>query len=325
MKPVFPQATRSSELDSFQTDLSRFVREQSRPYSGLMSWLINQKNLRSAWHRISSNRGANTPGADGQTCQRLQSDWHSWIDALRQRLRTNQYQHGDILRFDVPKSPGHSESRELGILNVADRLIHTAIKQLLEPLVEPTFHSTSFGFRPGRSVPLAVQTVIDILPYPIHEGPAFDFALKLDIADCFDSLDHTILMNCLAAHIGDPQLLNLFQAIFSAAGKPYGWFRRFNRGVCQGSGLSPLLCNLYLHPLDEVLARVSAESGHQLSAFRYADDLLLLARTKTWAQEGLWWVNKTLRKLKLKIKRRKSQLTRLSQGADRARTLGGLR
>src|SRR5262249_5495313 len=159
-----------------------------------------------------------------------------------------------------------------GILNLRDRVVQAALKQVLEPALEPVFLPGSFGFRPGRSVAGALSEAVRLLSSSADGVMPFRAALALDVANCFDTVDHETLQQGLARLIFERPLLNLLDRVLRAGGTEAGWWwRRRWCGLVQGSALSPLLCNLALHPLDQALAELGRSTQKGVVALRYAD------------------------------------------------------
>ena len=210
-----------------------------------MTWVLDRRNLAAAWDRVAAADGADTPGPDGLTCSQVQSRVGPWLADLAETLFNEAYHPGAPRWVAIPKPDKPGQTREIGILNVRDRVVQAAIKQVLEPLIEPTFLPTSFGFRPGRSVATALDVACRGLSAPPNESPKLLWAVPLDVADCFPTIDHEHVRRLLADHVADPALLSLMSRIVASGGATIGrlWWQR-KAGIVQGSVLSPLLCNL---------------------------------------------------------------------------------
>jgi RNA-directed DNA polymerase len=152
-------------------------------------------------------------------------------------------------------------------------------------------------------VPGALAEAVRLLTPAGNKPPPFGFALPLDIANCFDEIDHRLLEEQLAACVSDPDVCRLLGVLLAAGGKEVGclWWRRAC-GLVQGSTLSPLLCNLALQPLDEALADAGRQRGGDVVLLRYADDLLLLGRDSRAAHQGLSVVQAALSRLRLALR-----------------------
>jgi RNA-directed DNA polymerase len=272
----------------FQAQLYQATRSAGRPVGGLMPWLLDRRCLAAAWERVRDAGGADTPGPDGLTCAALAQRAGSWLAGLADDLFHGRYQPRPPRWVEVPKPDRPGAVRRIGILNVRDRVVQAALKHLLEPILEPVFLPGSFGFRPGRSTAGAVATAARLLGAPAGGAPTLLWGVPLDVADCFPTVDHALLLAEVGRHVADPPLLRLIEQCVRAGGESVGrlWWRR-TCGLVQGSPLSPLLCNLALHSVDLALERLGRDTQGGVAALRYADDLLLLARDARLAERGV--------------------------------------
>lgn len=229
------------------------------------------ETLAVAWTRVRSKRGA--AGVDGQSIERFAARADEYLSELASDLRAGRYRPQAIRRVDIPKGDGNT--RPLGIPTVKDRIVQTAVKVTIEPIFEAMFLPSSYGFRPGRSCRDALKEVGRL----IHEGHAF--VVDADLRSYFDSIPHDRLMERVETRISDGRVLALLR----------GWLdqdilqgvKRWTPtgGTPQGAVISPLLANLYLHPLDELLAA----KGYRM--VRYADDFVVLCRNREDAEAAL--------------------------------------
>jgi len=275
--PAFPRP--GQDLLALQIQIFQATRTAPRPVRGLLTWVLDCRNLTAAWEKVAAADGADTPGLDGITCGPLRHRVGPWLAGLADDLFHQRYVPTAPRWVDIPKPNNPTATRRIGILTVRDRVVQNAIRQVLEPVLEPTFLPTSFGFRPARSVTGALDCAAGALSAGPGRTPQYAFAVPLDVADCFPTIDHAGVTADLARHVGDEHLLNLIGRAVVAGGEMTGrlWWQRVC-GLVQGGPLSPMLCNLALHALDETAARLGRESRHGVLVLRYADDLLLLAR-----------------------------------------------
>lgn len=237
----------------------------------LMDKVWAPATLRAAWRRVRANRGA--AGVDGMSIERFAARSETYLAELATALREGMYHPQPVRRVDIPK--GNGRFRPLGIPAVKDRIVQTAVKLVIEPIFEATFGPGSYGFRPGRGCHDALREVDRLL----REG--FPFVVDADLESYFDSIPHERLMGRIAERISDGRVLGLVR----------GWLgqdilRGMERwtptaGTPQGAVISPLLANIYLHPLDERLAAM----GHRM--VRYADDFVVLCPSREAAEAAL--------------------------------------
>jgi RNA-directed DNA polymerase len=244
----------------------------------LMEEVCQRENLNRAYRRVKSNRGA--PGVDGMTIHDLAAWIGEYKEELISSLLDGSYQPQSVRRVDIPKPGGGM--RQLGIPTVVDRLVQQAILQALEPVLDPTFSASSYGFRPGRSAHDALAAASQY----VADGRTI--VVDFDLEKFFDRVNHDVLMSRLTRRMADKRLLRIIHR-FLQAGMMY-------RGVCveryegtpQGGPLSPLLSNLLLDDLDQELER----RGHCFC--RYADDCAPRTRVRKrnvmrrhgWASEA---------------------------------------
>ena len=324
----FDKAKPSEELLTLQRTLDRRSREEVRPLDNLFESVVHRDNLAAAWQRVSNNPGSNTPGADGKTCNDIKNRLDRWLHDLAEDLLQNTFRPQAARVVEVPKHPGSVKMRKLGVLRVSDRVVHAALKQVIEPLVEPLFVDTSFGFRPGRSVASALTTATRLLNRslppgkdmaPTRQAPQIQapmkFAVHLDVADCFGTIDHHLLMGAFAEHVADQRIQSLVRKLLSVEGKSVGpfWNRR-QIGIVQGSGFSPLLCNLFLHPVDEALQAAAADAN--AVCLRYADDLWLAAADSRTLKRLIGMVQRELQARRLNLRSPLGRPVPLTEGVN---------
>lgn len=260
----------------------------------LFEAICDGPNLHQAWLGVWSGRtvaGRQTgAGVDGVTIADWAADWDARLRALQADLLTGLYRPSPLLWFEISRA-GSGRARRLGIPTIGDRVAQRAAKNILEPIWEAQFLSCSHGFRPRRSVFTAVAHVL------WHEARGLRWVTDADITACFDTLEHTRLLDQVV-RLGDSRVAELVAA-WLAAGTPTPGF-----GVAQGAPLSPLLANVYLHPFDVAMIR----AGHAL--VRYADDFVVLCRTRQDAQVALDDAAEVLGSLGLRLNPEKTRLAR---------------
>jgi group II intron reverse transcriptase/maturase len=249
------------------------------------------EGLEEAFQKVASNKGA--PGPDRQSIEEVREHLIELLPQLRTSLLEGSYEPGNIRRVWIPKSGGH---RGLGIPNVVDRMVQEAVRQVLEPLYEPTFHDESHGFRPGRSCHTAIAQARK------HIEDGYGIVVDLDLANFFDRVSHQRLMSRLSQRVKDRRLLVLIGRMLKAkVVMPDGVVVRTEEGVPQGGPLSPLLSNIVLDELDCELKR----RGHRF--VRYADDCNAYVRSESAGQRVMASLVRFIEKrLRLKVNTAKS-------------------
>jgi RNA-directed DNA polymerase len=282
--------TRSGACEESQLPAAK---QQGRALAtDLMERVAGVGNLHRAMKAVCANKGAG--GVDGMTVREL-PDWFAanWR-TLAEQLVTGVYTPSAVRGVEIPKPGGGV--RQLGIPTVVDRLVQQAIAQVLEPIIDPTFSDSSFGFRPGRG---AHQALLQARKYIREEKRCI--VVDLDLEKFFDRVNHDILMARLARRIGDRTLLQLIRRFLEAGMMQGGVCVRREEGTPQGGPLSPLLANVLLDDLDRELE----ERGHRFC--RYADDCNIYVRTKTAGERVMASATRFLEeKLKLRVNREKS-------------------
>jgi RNA-directed DNA polymerase len=231
-----------------------------------------EATLRAAFKEVSANAGA--AGVDHVTTGQFADDLDANLKRLSEELRTGTYRPQAIRRHYIPK-PGSREKRPLGIPTVRDRVVQTALRLVLEPIFEKDFAAHSYGFRPGRGCKDALRRVDDLLK------AGYSHVVDADLKSYFDTIPHDRLLAAIGRKVTDGRVLRLLesflkQRIMADAG---AWAPE--EGTPQGAVVSPLLSNIYLDPLDHLMA----ERGFAM--VRYADDFVVLCRAPAEAHAAL--------------------------------------
>jgi group II intron reverse transcriptase/maturase len=267
----------------------------------LLDAIADPANLARAWKRVRSNAGA--AGIDGQSIAAFGADAEHQLDALRKRLLSaERYVPPPVLRVEIPKPDGRV--RPLGIPTVADRVVQQATRQVIEPSFEPTFLACSFGYRPGKGAKRAAWWVREA----IRRGDRW--VAEFDIVGFFDHLRHPRLLREVAKEIEDPEVIGLIRRWLRAGVLTEAGVESTTTGTPQGGVISPLLANIYLHRLD-VEVRAAG-----LRLIRYADDFVILTRTKVEALAADRLVRSILADIGLEVAEAKSGVRRVSEGFD---------
>lgn len=237
----------------------------------LMDKVYALSTLRAAWQKVKSNKGA--AGIDRISIERFEEQSEKYLQELQESLKDGTYRPDAVKRVYIPKSDG--KQRPLGIPTVKDRVVQAAVKMVIEPIFEHEFMPMSYGFRPGRGSKDALREVDG------YVKSGYTFVVDADLKSYFDSIPHERLMEQVEQRISDGELLEVIRLFLKqeVMDSMEGWTP--TGGTPQGAVLSPLLANIYLHPLDKLVT----EAGMKM--VRYADDFVILCETETQAQKAL--------------------------------------
>ena len=238
----------------------------------LIDKVFAERNLMAAYQQVAAKKGA--AGVDHVSVIGFGQQLPEAVWELSDRLKAGTYRPQAIRRVHIPK-PGTNETRPLGIPTVRDRVVQAAIVNVIEPIFERDFAEQSYGFRPGRGCKDALRRVDKLLK------SGFVHVVDADLKGYFDTIPHGRMMTRLKEKIADGTLLTLIQSFLEADVMEGTESWTPESGAPQGAVLSPLLSNIYLDPLDHLLAR----SGYEM--VRYADDFVILCRTAEAAQAAL--------------------------------------
>ena len=258
----------------------------------LLEQALARANMVLAWKRVKANGGS--AGADGlkiaETIEKLGEDW----PRIKEELCEGKYRPVPVRRVQIPKSGG--DRRELSIPSVTDRLIQQALLQILQPMIDPTFSESSYGFRPGRN---AHGAVLQAQRY-VQDG--YDVVVDVDLEKFFDRVNHDILMDRLSRRISDKRVLRLIRCYLEAGIMDGGVVIERYEGMPQGGPLSPLLANVLLDEVDRELEK----RGHKF--VRYADDCNVYVRSQKAGERVLRGLRKLYAKLHLKVNEDKTSV-----------------
>ena len=261
----------------------------------LMDAVVGRENMLAAYRRVRANKGV--PGIDGM---RVEDVWGyctlNW-SRIREELLEGRYQPSPVLGVEIPKPGGGV--RQLGIPTALDRLIQQAMHQVLNPIFNPGFSQSSYGFRPGKSAHQAVLKARE------HVAAGRRWVVDMDLEKFFDRVNHDVLMARVARKVHDKRVLTLIRRYLRADLMQGGIASRRTEGTPQGGPLSPLLSNILLDDLDKELER----RGHAFC--RYADDCNIYVHTRRSGERVLASVTRFLtERLKLRVNEAKSAVDR---------------
>ena len=311
-----------------QAKLHRWaIDDPTRRFDDLFNLVCDPAFLLVGWRRVRGNMGARTAGVDGQTAAYI--EWvrgeAAFLAELRADLKARRFAPLPVRERMIPK-PGGRKRRRLGIPTVRDRVVQAALKLVLEPIFEADFQPCSYGFRPGRR---AHDALAEIHLLASH---SYEWVVEGDIEACFDTIDHTALLQRMRRRVGDKRVLGLVRA-FCKAGilTEAGQVQDTITGTPQGGILSPLLANIALSVLDEHFAEAwqqtmgtnaqrrtrKARGLARYRLVRYADDfVVMVAGTRADAEALKGEAAAVLAPMGLRLSEAKTRITHIDEGLD---------
>lgn len=262
---------------------------------GLLEQICDLGNLHQAFRSVKRNGG--TAGVDGMAIHVFETTLEERLTQIKQEVLSKRYKPSPVKRVEIPK-PNGKGVRLLGIPTVKDRVFHMAIKQVLEPIIDPTFSTSSYGFRPNRNQRLAIQAAQHI----VQSGK--EWVVDIDLSKFFDRINHDRLIHSLKSYITDKRVLRIIGMILRSGIMSGRTVLTPKEGSVQGSPLSPLLSNVVLDELDKELER------RELQFCRYADDCNIFVSSEKAAIRVMSSIRKFIEnRLKLVVNEDKSQTT----------------
>jgi RNA-directed DNA polymerase len=305
------RATEQDKVRELQRTLYRAAKaDPGRRFHALYDKVFRRDVLERAWALVRANRGA--AGIDRETIADVEEyGVTKLLDELAADLKAGRWRPLPARRVFIPKPGRPTERRPLSIPAVRDRVVQAAAKIVIEPIFEADMLECSFGFRPRRSAHDALQVLVD------EAWRGRRWVAESDIANCFEAIPHSGLMSAVEERISDRHLLKLLRAMLRAGVMQGGAVWRGDAGTPQGGVLSPCLANIYLHRLD----RQWADRGTGVLV-RYADDLLVLCRSRQEAEWALQALMAILAELGLELKHAKTRIVHLKEGGEGLDFLG---
>jgi RNA-directed DNA polymerase len=291
-----------------QRTLYRVAKQQpERRFTLLYDKVCRRDILQEAWRRVKSNKGA--AGVDQVDIDSIRDYGEArFLLELEQELRSRKYRVALVRRVHIPKPGQPGKTRPLGIPTVKDRVVQMAVKLVIEPLFEADFMPCSFGFRPKKTPRMALSAIVQ----SINDG--YSFVVDVDLKSYFDTISHELLLELVERRVGDVQVLRLIRAWLKAGVMEEGKVTHPDRGSPQGGVISPTLSNIFLHEVDRKWCRSDGVAVGNVRLVRYADDMVLLARTEQQAQAAWDQLQAQFAALRLVVNQEKSRLTMLTEG-----------
>lgn len=272
-----------------------------KPLHSVIDKVYRMANLAKASAKVCANKGA--AGIDKVTVETWQAKEAAHLRQLHGQLYSDTYRSQPVRRVYIPK-PGTNKQRPLGIPALADRVCQQAVLQVLQPTFEEIFFEESHGFRPGRSTHTAKEAILK------YKKAGYRYVVDLDISNFFNEVDHTILIKLVREVVKDRRVLRLIRRWLTAGVMEEGNVRYETSGTPQGGVISPLLSGIYLTPFDRELQ--AAGYAH----VRYADDCLILCRTREEAEAALQVAGDLLSRMKLRLSPEKTVISSFREGFD---------
>lgn len=276
----------------------------TRRFHALYDKIYRPDILWEAWQRVKRKKGSG--GVDGQTIEQIVLDYgeRKFMNEIFLELKEKRYNPSPVLRTYIPKEDG--KQRPLGIPTIKDRVVQTATKMVIEPIFEADFHECSFGFRPKRNAHKAMAKIR-------KASKSCFWVVDVDIQGYFDNINQAKLMKLLEQRISDRRVLKLIRKWLEAGIMEEGNIRNPLTGTPQGGVISPLLANIYLNVMDKLWQERFGELGELI---RYADDFVIMCKTKKQAMETIRVIQAIMGKLDLTINRDKSRLVNIRNDTD---------
>lgn len=302
------QPQRISKARKLQRTLYRTAKQQpKRRFPLLYDKVCREDILQEAWERVKQNRGA--AGLDKVTIQKVEEQGvRAFLAEIRTELETGTYRVQDVRRVHIPKPGQPGKTRPLGIPTVKDRVIQMAVKMVIEPLFEADFRPCSYGFRPKKTPRMALSEIAK------RTQAGYEHVVDVDLRSYFDTIDHDLLMKLVERRVSDIRVLRLIRAWLKAGIMEEGRTTHPVKGTPQGGVISPLLSNIVLHEVDRQWCDAKGRPTQGVVLVRYADDMVLLARTAQQAQQAWERLQAQFAELHLEVNQEKSRLATVDEG-----------
>lgn len=294
-------AVLKQKAERFSTTLYHCAKANpKRKFHALYDKIYRPDILKTAWLKVKSNNGS--AGVDGITIDKIVNEIgeNQFLNNLYKKLKTETYHPSPVTRVWIPKA-NSEKMRPLGIPTIEDRVVQQAVKSVLEPIFETTFKDSSYGFRPKRNAHQAMKAIR-------KASQKSYWVVDVDIKGYFDNINHRKLMLLVEQKISDKRILRLIRNWLKAGVMEDGSLERSELGSPQGGVISPLLANIYLNVLDHLWKKRFQHLG---TLVRYADDLVVMTRSKRDAMETWSILKGIFHKLEIEMNEEKSRVVNI--------------
>jgi group II intron reverse transcriptase/maturase len=266
----------------------------------LIKQVYYRLNLLNAWEKVKANKGAG--GVDSVEIEDFENGIDENLNQIEQELKTDTYQPQPVKRVWIDKPDGGK--RPLGIPTIKDRVVQQAIRIRIEPLFDPKFIESNYGYRQGHSPHQALGDVAMCIAMGNH------WIVEVDLKGYFDTIDHAKLMGFIAQRISDGRVLRLIEKFLKSGVMEDFHFRKTTTGTPQGGTLSPLLANIYLDWYDKKML------GNGFRVIRFADDWVIPCKSKREAERALKLTQQFTEELSLVLHPTKTKVTSIKEGFE---------
>ena len=273
-----------------------------RKWYSLIDKVYSRSNLLDAFDKVKRNKGSRTAGIDGVSVKEFREHLSDNLCQLHEELKSGNYTPQAVKRTYIKKEDG--SKRPLGIPTIRERVVQQALLNILQPIFEPDFHPSSYGYRPNRSAHHAIAKAERFTRYY-----RLEHVVDMDLSRCFDTLSHDLILKAVNEKVSDGKVLNLISSFLKSGIMEQGRLSSTEIGSPQGGIISPLLTNIYLNRFDQYM------KNQGIRMVRYADDILIFAPTKSQAGSYRAIATSYLeQELELVVNVKKTHLTNLQQG-----------
>lgn len=302
------QPQRMNKARKLQRTLYRAAKQEpKRRFTLLYDKIYREDILQEAWKRVRRNHGA--AGIDKVTIETVEEQGvTAFLDEIKRELETESYRVKAVRRVHIPKPGQPGKTRPLGIPVLKDRVIQMAVKIVIEPLFEADFRPCSYGFRPKKTPRMALSEIAK------RTQAGYEHVVDVDLRSYFDTIDHDRLMKLVERRVGDKRVLRTIRAWLKAGIMEEGKISHPVKGTPQGGVISPLLSNIMLHEVDRQWCEANGDPTRGVIIVRYADDMVLLAKTTQEAEQAWERLQTQFAELDLEVNQEKSRLATVDEG-----------